>query len=93
MVESFPKPYKLAKDLYDKFVAEFGSCVCRDVQNRIFGRSFNLWDAQEFKEFEEMGAHRDKCPDVVGKVAKWAAEILLVNGLTVPRKDTTRRPS
>ena len=73
----FLRSYRLAKDLYDKFVAEFGSCVCRDVQNRIFGRSFNLWDAQEFKEFEKMGGHRDKCPDVAGKVAKWVAEILL----------------
>jgi C_GCAxxG_C_C family probable redox protein len=73
----FLKSYMLAKDLHDKFVAEFGSCICRDVQNKIFGRSFNLWDSQEYKEFEKMGGHRDKCPDVAGKVARWVAEILL----------------
>lgn len=73
----FLKSYALAKQLYDKFVEEFGSCICRDVQNKIFGRSFNLWDPDDFKKFDEMGAHRDKCPDVTGKVARWATEILL----------------
>jgi hypothetical protein len=67
----------LVKRLYDKFVEEFGSCVCRDVQQKIFGKSFNLWDTEEYKEFEAMGGHRDKCPDVTGKVARWVAEILL----------------
>lgn len=73
----FLKSYVKAKKLYDRFVEEFGSCICRDVQNKIFGRSFNLWDPEEYKEFENMGGHRDKCPDVSGKVARWVAEILL----------------
>lgn len=73
----FLKSYSKAKELHDKFVKEFGSCICRDVQTKIFGRSFNLWDPEEYRKFEEMGGHRDKCPDVTGKVAKWVAEILL----------------
>jgi len=72
----FLKSYTLAKRLYDRFVKEFGSCLCKEVQKKIFGRSFNLWDSEDFKEFERMGGHRDKCPDVSGKVARWAAEIL-----------------
>ncbi|MGB9728175.1 MAG: C-GCAxxG-C-C family protein [Nitrososphaeria archaeon] len=71
------KSYSLAKELYDKFVEEYGSCICKDVQTKIFGRSFNLWDPEDFKKFEEMGGHRDKCPAVTGKVARWATEILL----------------
>lgn len=73
----FLKSYALAKRLYDKFVEEFGSCLCKEVQKKIFGRSFNLWNAEDYKEFENAGAHRDKCPDVAGKAAQWAAEILL----------------
>jgi C_GCAxxG_C_C family probable redox protein len=73
----FLNAHVLAKRLCDKFVEEFGSCICRDVQQKIFGRSFNLWDPEEYKEFEKMGGHRDKCPDVTGKVAKWVSEILL----------------
>jgi C_GCAxxG_C_C family probable redox protein len=73
----FLKSYSLAKRLYDKFVQEYGSCICKDVQKKIFGRSFDLWDPEDFKKFEEMGGHRDKCPSVTGKVARWATEILL----------------
>ena len=73
----FLKSYKLAKNLYDKFVEEFGSCICRDVQKKIFGKAFNLWNAEEYKEFLKAGGHIDKCPDVGGQVARWVAETLL----------------
>ncbi len=46
------KSYTLAKKLYDKFAGEFGSCLCKDVQRKIFGRSFDLLDAEDFREFE-----------------------------------------
>ena len=72
---TFIKSYKLAKRLYDRFVKEFGSCICRDVQEKIMGKAYNLWSSEEFKEFEEAGGHTDKCPDVAGKVARWVAEI------------------
>ncbi len=69
--------FRYARKLYDRFVNEYGSPVCRDVQNKIFGRSFNLLDPKEYKEFERAGAHVDKCPSVSGNVAKWTAEIIL----------------
>jgi len=75
------KSYERAKRLYDRFVEEFGGCTCREVQRKLFGRSFNLWDAEEFREFEEAGGHRDKCPEVTGKVARWVAETVLSDGL------------
>ena len=68
---------RYAKKLYDKFVEEYDSPLCKDVQKKIFGRSFNLLDPKEYEEFEKAGAHVDKCPDVSGKVARWTAEILL----------------
>ena len=67
----------LAKILYDRFVDEFGSPICADVQEAILGRSFNLWDPDDRQAFEEAGEHLDKCPDVVGRAAMWTAEILL----------------
>ena len=69
--------YLLAKELCDKFTAEFGGCTCREVQTKLFGRPFNLWDAEDFMRFEEAGGHRDKCPAVTGNVAKWVAGILI----------------
>lgn len=71
------KSFKLSRKLHDKFVEEYCGVTCRDVQKKIFGRSFNMWDANEYKEFENQGGHRDKCTSVSGNVAKWVIEILL----------------
>lgn len=80
------KSYEKSKLLYDRFVEEFGGCTCREVQMKLFGRSFNLWDAEDYERFEEMGGHRDKCPSVTGKVAQWVAEILLEDPSLKPLK-------
>ena len=69
--------FRYSKKLYDKFVEEFGSPVCKEVHKKIFGRTFNLLDIKEYAEFEKAGAHIDKCPGVSGKVARWTAEIIL----------------
>ena len=66
-----------SKKLYDKFVEEYGSPICKDVHQKLFGRTFNLMDKEDYAEFEKMGAHDDKCPVVSGKTARWAAEIIL----------------
>lgn len=75
------KTFDLAKQLADRFVAEFGATICRDVQTGVFGRCFDLRDPEDFARFEAAGAHRDKCPDVVGKAARMAVEIILDAGL------------
>jgi len=66
-----------SKKLYDKFKQEYGSIVCRDIHKKLFGRTFDLIDREDYEEFEKMGAHVDKCPEVSGKAACWAAEIIL----------------
>jgi len=69
--------FQYSQKLYDKFVDEYGSIICKDVHMKLFGRTFNLMDKNDYAEFERMGAHVDKCPAVSGNVAKWAAEIIL----------------
>jgi len=75
--ETRRRVFQYSKKLYDKFIEEYGSPLCKDVQKKIFGRSFKLLDAKEYAEFEKAGAHVDKCPNVSGKTARWAAEIIL----------------
>lgn len=67
--------YRIAKRLVDRFTDEFGGVLCREVQTKLMGRSFNLWT--DFKEFEAAGGRKDKCPTVTGKAARWVVEILL----------------
>lgn len=69
--------FSYSKKLYDKFTEEYGSIVCQDVHQKLFGRKFKLLDPKEYQEFEKAGAHVDKCPEVSGKVARWTAEILI----------------
>ena len=77
--------FKYSKRLYDKFIKEYESPICKGVHKKIFGRTFNLLDKNDYNEFEKAGAHIDKCTDVSGKVARWAAEIL-IDELKVPKK-------
>jgi C_GCAxxG_C_C family probable redox protein len=72
---------KLAKELRERFLDEFGSVICNDVQAQKLGRSYDLWDPEDFEAFEAAGAHDDKCPDVTGKSARWTAEVLLDAGV------------
>lgn len=68
--------YKLTKKLIYKFNEEYGSIICKDIQEKIMGRSFDLWDEKQRKGFEEVGAHLDKCPNVCKNSAKWTIELL-----------------
>ena len=68
-------PY-LTKLLYEKFSEKYGSCICKNVQKKIFGRSFNFWDEKDREEFEEAGRHEKKCPSVVADVCFWTAKII-----------------
>ncbi len=70
------KATELAKKVFDRFVTEYGGCLCKEIQTKIFGRSFDFWNEEEVKAFEEAGAHIDKCTSVVAKAAAWTAEIL-----------------
>ena len=65
--------------LYEKFVNEYGSPLGYKVQEKLFGRYYNLRNKDERLQFEKEGAHVDKCPSVCGHVAKWVVEILLEN--------------
>jgi C_GCAxxG_C_C family probable redox protein len=72
-----------ARLLCDRFIRDYGSILCPKVQEKIFGRSFNLQDPADWKAFEEAGAHTDpsKCMSVVGNAARWTLEILIEEGV------------
>jgi C_GCAxxG_C_C family probable redox protein len=67
----------LIKKLCARFKEEYDSILCNDIETKIFGRSFDKWNHAERKEKDRLGGHRDKCPMVVGKAARWVAELIL----------------
>jgi C_GCAxxG_C_C family probable redox protein len=69
--------YRLAARLHDRFVEEYGSSVCGKIHQQVMGRTYRLNQPDEWEKFLEAGGHADKCPEVVGKAARWAAEIIV----------------
>jgi len=74
-----------ARKLHRKFIDEFGSIICREMQMKMFGRPYYLPDPDEMKKFLDAGGHTTHCPEVCGKAARWTAEIAFEEGL-IPEK-------
>ena len=70
----------LARKLHDQLVANYGSVTCHLIHRRILGRPYYLPDRDEYRKFEEAGAHQDKCTGVVGQVSRWAVQLLMDEG-------------
>jgi C_GCAxxG_C_C family probable redox protein len=67
-----------ARSLCNKFIRQYGSILCPQLQEKIFGRSFSLQDPADWQAFIDAGAHTDptKCMSVVGNAARWTLETL-----------------
>jgi C_GCAxxG_C_C family probable redox protein len=73
------KCLQMVRDLHSRYMQEYGDIECSSVHQKIFGRTFDQWDKNEFQEFLRLGGHVDKCTAVVGNVAQWTVEIILDN--------------
>lgn len=79
--EAVAKTAALGRKLYDRFMKEYGSVNCRDIQYAIMGKTYRMYDPEDFQRFLADGGHDDKCTNVVAKAALWTAEILDEEGL------------
>ncbi|MFC1995808.1 C-GCAxxG-C-C family protein [Chloroflexota bacterium] len=62
--------------LWKAFETEFGTCVCKELQEKVANRSFNLAFPPDYKEWREAGGEQN-CPNFVGWAARLAAEMIL----------------
>lgn len=69
--------FHMAGALHDRFIIEYGTVLCKAIHEKIFRRSFDLWNQEEKDQFEEAGAHMDKCTSVVAHASAWSTEIIL----------------
>lgn len=67
----------LIKGLQARFREEYGGITCDEIQTRIFGRPYASGTPEDREEMDRLGGHSEKCPDVAGKAARWAAELIL----------------
>jgi len=83
MEENIPPVFAaqaVARELYNKYVQHYGTIMCAAIQQQHFNRFYYVEDQDEFKKFEEAGAHTEKCVDTVGNAARWTMEILIDKG-------------
>ena len=84
--DKYSKAMEISRDITDRFKEElqkqFGfdealeSVLCPDIQEKILGRSFDMWE--ESQDFLEAGGHSDTgCPKVCTVAAQVAAEKIL----------------
>jgi C_GCAxxG_C_C family probable redox protein len=79
----FSRAMEAARSLCEKFIKQYGSILCPQLQEKVFGRSFNHQDPADWQAFLDAGAHTDptKCMSVVGNAARWTLEILIETGV------------
>jgi C_GCAxxG_C_C family probable redox protein len=75
------KTHQMAGKLRRRFIDEYGSFICRNIQTKVMGRYYYLADPDEYQKFHDAGAHDIHCPEVVGKAARWMTEIIEEEGL------------
>ena len=73
------KSYILSKKLHDKYMKKYGTIRCQDVQIKLMGHSFNMWNADELKKAFKSGM-MEHCSTLVGEVARMAVKIILDAG-------------
>jgi C_GCAxxG_C_C family probable redox protein len=66
--------FKIAKNLADRFREEFGGVTCRELQYAFTGRSYDMWDAEQYQAFS--AARGKRCAQATGTVTKWVVEAL-----------------
>ena len=66
--------FKKAKELTERFQQEFGGVTCRQLQKQFTGRTYDMWNAEEYKAFSE--ARGQQCANATGTVTKWVIEML-----------------
>ncbi len=75
--------FDIIKEYYDRFIEEYGSTSCEGIMRKLYGRSYYIYDSDEFEKFDKRGAHEWAETGVCGKAAGWAVEIIEENELNL----------
>ena len=70
----FMTNYQKGRELTERFQAQFGGLTCEDLQKSFTGRTYDMWQADQYKAFND--ARGEKCADATATVTRWVAEML-----------------
>jgi C_GCAxxG_C_C family probable redox protein len=66
--------FKKCRELLERFQKEFGGITCNELQKKFTGKTYDMWNAEEFSQFEKNRGM--KCAHAAGTVTKWVIEML-----------------
>jgi C_GCAxxG_C_C family probable redox protein len=66
--------FRKGKLLVERFEETFGGITCEQLQRQFTGRTYDMWDDQEYRQFDQ--DRGNQCAHATGLVTKWVIEML-----------------
>ena len=70
----FINNFKKGDELVARFKAEFGGVTCEELQQQFTGRTYDMWQAEQYQAFSDARGH--KCALATATVTKWVVEMM-----------------
>jgi C_GCAxxG_C_C family probable redox protein len=70
----FINNFKKGNELVERFRAEFGGITCVELQERFTGKTYDMWNPEEYKAFDV--ARGQQCALATATVTKWVVEMM-----------------
>ena len=66
--------FRQGEELVNRFKEEFGGVTCQELQHCFTGKTYDMWDAQQYADFTEKRGNQ--CARASALVAQWVVEKL-----------------
>lgn len=70
----FINNFRKGDELVERFRAEFGGITCEELQRQFTGRTWDMWQADQYQAFSEARGHQ--CAVATATVTRWVVEML-----------------
>lgn len=70
----FISNFRLGEELVKQFTEEFGGVTCRELQHAFTGKTYDMWDQNQYAEFSQ--ARGEQCARASALVSKWVVDKL-----------------
>ena len=70
----FINNFSKGKELVERFKLEFGGITCAELQQVFTGRTYDMWNPDEYKQFDQ--DRGKQCAHATGTVTKWIIEMI-----------------
>ena len=70
----FINNFKKGQELVERFRAEFGGVTCQELQHQLTGKTYDMWNPEEYKAFDQ--ARGQQCARATATVTRWVVEMM-----------------